>query len=89
MIEVVGSDTLFQFVPANKEIKRAFYEAAAQRLLFYRGDNQAPSAAVTPEVVEEALARFRTACTTVAGRWPTTEATRETAKTLVTHYLND
>lgn len=70
-VEVAGEGPLFQFVPASKEIKRGFYEAAAaERLLFYRGDNQAPSAAFTPAVVDDAIARFRAVCASLSGRWP-------------------
>ncbi|MBB5158819.1 aminotransferase class III-fold pyridoxal phosphate-dependent enzyme [Saccharopolyspora phatthalungensis] len=77
-VKIVGSGPLFQFVPANKEVKREFYQAAAaERLLFYRGDNQAPSAAFTTAVIDDAVARFKKVCAELSGRWPATEVDDE------------
>ncbi|MFB6441191.1 aminotransferase class III-fold pyridoxal phosphate-dependent enzyme [Streptomyces sp. NPDC056411] len=66
-VEVAGDGTFFQFVPATREVKKALYKAAEEEgLLFYRGDNQAVSAAFGPDVLEDAQARFTRVCDRLA-----------------------
>ncbi|GCD40684.1 aminotransferase class III-fold pyridoxal phosphate-dependent enzyme [Streptomyces paromomycinus] len=66
-LEVAGNGTFFQFVPATREVKKAFYKATEEEgLLFYRNDNQAVSAAFGPDVLDDARARFSRVCDRLA-----------------------
>jgi glutamate-1-semialdehyde aminotransferase len=69
-IEIVGDGALFQFVCGGEELDAALYRAAEDEgMLFYRGDNQAPSAAFDDAVVSDASTRFTRVCETLAPRW--------------------
>jgi neamine transaminase/2'-deamino-2'-hydroxyneamine transaminase/neomycin C transaminase len=77
-IEIVGAGPMFQFVCANEEIEWEFYAAASRaRLMFYEGDHQAPSAALSGETLTTACDRFDRAVSDLAGRWSGVEVTRE------------
>ncbi|SDZ35663.1 neamine transaminase / 2'-deamino-2'-hydroxyneamine transaminase / neomycin C transaminase [Amycolatopsis xylanica] len=70
-IEIIGGGAMFQFVCANAVVENEFYRAAgAEFLLFYPGDHQAPSLALSGDALDESVQRFRKACKVLAGRWP-------------------
>jgi neamine transaminase/2'-deamino-2'-hydroxyneamine transaminase/neomycin C transaminase len=77
-IEISGNGNLFQFVCADPDVEAAFHAAsAAEQLLFFEGDNQAPSAAFTGDVVDDACTRIDAVCDALSGRWPDTLVTED------------
>jgi neamine transaminase/2'-deamino-2'-hydroxyneamine transaminase/neomycin C transaminase len=73
-IAIAGDAHLFHFVCASSEVDEAFQAAsAAERILLFEGDNQAPSAALAGETLEDLRTRFAAVCAALAGRFPEQE----------------
>jgi glutamate-1-semialdehyde aminotransferase len=69
-IAIGGDAHLFHFVCASEEVETAFLAAcAAERLLLFAGDNQAPSVALAGDALADACARFTAVCDALAGRF--------------------
>jgi neamine transaminase/2'-deamino-2'-hydroxyneamine transaminase/neomycin C transaminase len=69
-IAIGGDAHLFHFVCASDEIETAFLSAcAAEKLLLYAGDNQAPSAALAGDALTDACSRFALVCDALGGRF--------------------
>jgi glutamate-1-semialdehyde aminotransferase len=77
-IAIGGDAHLFHFVCASDEVETAFLSAcAAERLLLFAGDNQAPSAALAGDALHDACSRFAAVCDALGGRFTGLEITEE------------
>ncbi len=58
-IEIVGNGHLFVFLIGDKQLEHTFYQQGLDNgLVFFAGDNQTPSFALTDQVISESLEKF-------------------------------
>lgn len=69
-IEIVGSGHLFVFVIGDPQLEQAFYQQCLENgLVFFAGDNQTPSFALTDEVISAAVKKISAALDELTGRF--------------------